>query len=173
MFDIKYYNNLCSEIEKKRIEKENNEKIISEYEHKIEQYNKKLEIYHDKIEILENKFLKNKISQLQEELYKCCDEQDKCYDEYMDCLKKYHTFNTEHFKLFEDYIQLLEKQSDYYNKYPTEVKQIEAKKELNVQNKKLKEQETEKDIDYEDITTIKTHKKEPRKKQRHKNRKRK
>ncbi|MCD7840502.1 MAG: hypothetical protein LUG46_07770, partial [Erysipelotrichaceae bacterium] len=91
-------------------------------------------------------------------------------DEYMDCLKKYHNFNNEHFKLFEDYTQLLEKQCDYYDKYPNEVNQIEDEKKLNAQNEII-EFEAKKDIDYEVTTNNKTYKKKQRKKPRHKNRK--
>lgn len=40
MFDIDYYNDLCNEIEQKRIRKENNDKIINEYENKTDQYEK-------------------------------------------------------------------------------------------------------------------------------------
>lgn len=101
----------------------------------------------------------------QEGFSKCVEERYKCIKEYNNCIQKYHDFLTEHIKLSEDYMQLMEKRSDYFDKYPTEVTQVEADKKINAQNERIKEQDAEKErliamlkekgIDYEDTTTEK------------------
>ncbi len=148
----------------------------------MEQYEKKLKIYNRKIEILERKYKRNNIPIdeyiNQEGFTECVEERYKCIKEYNNCIQKYHDFLTEHIKLSKDYMQLLEKRTDYFDKYPAEVTQVETDKKINAQNERIKEQDAEKEklvamlkergIDYEDTTDIKTYKKKP-----HKNRKRK